>query len=282
MRVKLTCWLASVAAAAMKPASRPINFTRPIPFGAPLASTWAMSITSCAFSMAVEKPKERFTSGKSLSIVLGMPTTATASPRRRASAAISAGAPLRAVAAHAEKELNVRPLKEIDHHRRVFRPAAGAEHRSALLMDMIDHSKGQPNRRLGLGRIKSLIAVANAPDLRHAVVEVQFDIDRTDDVVQSRTETAAGDDRRFRSARVEEDVLSGPSLFHQEVFSRRVIWKPLDVQEDTGGVADETAFVSQGVRSQRQRRTNSPRAQVGHDEVVGRDGCDMRGPPRFS
>ncbi len=88
MSVKLTCWLANVAAEAMKPASRPINFTRPMPLGAPFASTWAMSITSRAFSIAVEKPKERLTSGKSLSIVFGMPTTAMANPRRPISATI--------------------------------------------------------------------------------------------------------------------------------------------------------------------------------------------------
>ena len=37
MSVKLTSWLASVAAAAMKPASRPMSLTRPMPLRAPLA-----------------------------------------------------------------------------------------------------------------------------------------------------------------------------------------------------------------------------------------------------
>ena len=39
--VKLTFWLAKVAPAAMKPAWRPMSFTRPIPLGRAFASTWA-------------------------------------------------------------------------------------------------------------------------------------------------------------------------------------------------------------------------------------------------
>ena len=60
-RQKLTSWLASVAPAAMKPASRPISFTRPMPFGAPFASTWAQHIACCAISSAVAKPNVRKT-----------------------------------------------------------------------------------------------------------------------------------------------------------------------------------------------------------------------------
>ncbi len=53
MRQKFTSWLATVAAAAMKPAWRPISFTTATPLSTLRASVWALSITRTASSTAV-------------------------------------------------------------------------------------------------------------------------------------------------------------------------------------------------------------------------------------
>ena len=87
----------------MKPALRPMSFTSPMPLGAPRASVWAQLIASRAFSIAVPKPNERYTKGKSLSIVLGMPTTAIWPPAAPGFDGDRQRAALRAVAADAER-----------------------------------------------------------------------------------------------------------------------------------------------------------------------------------
>ena len=73
----------------MKPESRPMSFTRPMPWGVPFASTWAFLMTSAASATALSKPKLRPTNIRSLSIVFGMPTTEILSPRFSTSAAMS-------------------------------------------------------------------------------------------------------------------------------------------------------------------------------------------------
>ena len=67
----------------MKPAWRPISFTKPIPPGALRASVCAQSRTRAASSTALKNPKVRDTNATSLSIVFGIPTTESAWPRRR-------------------------------------------------------------------------------------------------------------------------------------------------------------------------------------------------------
>ena len=73
----------------MKPESRPMSFTSPTPCGVPFASTCALRITSAACITALSKPKLRPTNMRSLSIVLGIPTTDILSPLRVTSAAMS-------------------------------------------------------------------------------------------------------------------------------------------------------------------------------------------------
>ena len=75
MSAKFTSWLATVAPAVMKPAWRPISFTRPMPPATLRASVCAQSSTRAASSIALKKPKVRETKPTSLSIVLGTPTT---------------------------------------------------------------------------------------------------------------------------------------------------------------------------------------------------------------
>ena len=83
----LTSLLARAEYKAMNPADLPISLTSPTPYSQPLASTSAETIAFWASynmkmnllfitSTAVSKPKEESITAISLSIVLGIPTTA--------------------------------------------------------------------------------------------------------------------------------------------------------------------------------------------------------------
>ena len=71
-------------------------------------------------------------------------------------------------------------------------------------MDVIHARRGQLHRLCATRRIESAVTAAKAGDLGHAITVVQFEDKRTDDVVESRTQTATGDDARARLFCVEE------------------------------------------------------------------------------
>ena len=73
----------------MKPESRPISLTSPIPLRAASASAFAAWVARRASLTAVSKPKVFCTNETSLSIVFGTPTTAIGRPRRAASSPIA-------------------------------------------------------------------------------------------------------------------------------------------------------------------------------------------------
>ena len=81
MRQKLTSLCASEVWAAMNPLSRPMTFTSPTPLTAFLASMWAQRTTGTAIETAVSNPNDVWMNARSLSIVLGTPTTEIFSPR---------------------------------------------------------------------------------------------------------------------------------------------------------------------------------------------------------
>ena len=89
IRQKFVSWLAIAVSVAIKPDSRPISFTRPIPLIWLKASIWIEETASVARWTAVSKPKERSINKRSLSTVLGIPTTETFKPRLSISFAIS-------------------------------------------------------------------------------------------------------------------------------------------------------------------------------------------------
>ena len=80
---------ANAACMAMKPDWRPMSLTTPTPLSADLASTAAALMAFCASSTAVSKPNVLSMWRMSLSIVFGMPTTETLSPRLAHSALIA-------------------------------------------------------------------------------------------------------------------------------------------------------------------------------------------------
>eukprot|EP00955_Chlamydomonas_euryale_P016608 177557-Chlamydomonas_euryale.AAC.5 len=79
---------------AMKPDWRPMSFTKPRPWYALLASTFAASSARCASSTAVSNPKQRSTRRMSLSMDFGTPMTAHVTPCASHSCAIACAAAL--------------------------------------------------------------------------------------------------------------------------------------------------------------------------------------------
>ena len=78
--------------AAMKPDSRPISLTMPMPLKTLAASMWAQRMASAALSTAVSKPKEWGMKLMSLSMVFGIPTMEMCLPRRATSCWMDAAA----------------------------------------------------------------------------------------------------------------------------------------------------------------------------------------------
>ena len=63
---------------------------------------------------------------------------------------------------------------------------------------------------------QSLEAVADADDISHPVTVMEFHDERSDDIIDSRTETAAGDDGRLRLRRIEKEFLPRSRNFQGE------------------------------------------------------------------
>lgn len=76
-----TSRLARVACMAIWPQSRPMSLTIPTHWCVLSASTCAALMALCASSTAVSNPNDLSMIGMSLSIVFGMPDTATGKPR---------------------------------------------------------------------------------------------------------------------------------------------------------------------------------------------------------
>ena len=184
-RVKFTSWLATVAPAAMKPAWRPISFTSAMPFSTLRASVWARSQHLGGFldggEIAEGARHERHV------VVDGL---RDADHRQRVAALPGfleqlVAAALRAVAADGEEDVHAAPDQVVHGEADVHRAARGAEHRAALLVDVVHELGRQHDRFRAAGGIQPLVAAAKAEHLLHAVGVVQFEEERADDVVQA-------------------------------------------------------------------------------------------------
>jgi len=107
------------------------------------------------------------------------------------------GAPLRAVPAHAEQDLDVEFREPVEHSAGILRSARRAQHRPALPMYIVHELIGQLDRRAALDRIQSPEAVADPEHAPDAVVP-ELPTNGADDVVQAGTQAAAGHDGRGR------------------------------------------------------------------------------------
>jgi hypothetical protein len=156
----------------MNPAWRPISLTSPIPLRTDSASVWAASIATFAMLTAVSNPNVLSTNGMSLSIVLGIPTTASSIPRRNASTAI-------ACAPRIVPSPPIANRQWIPCAASVSTIASGAcaprEHRPAMRVDMPDGLGHELDRReLGRG-VEAGEPVSKANHRVDAVLEEQVE-----------------------------------------------------------------------------------------------------------
>ena len=185
-----------------------MSLTSPMPLRAPLASTCALRITSTAAANALSKPKLRSMKWMSLSMVLGMPMTATGSLRRSSSATIFVAA----LSVPSPPITNSAPRPSasmrVDHLARILPAARAAEQRAALVVDRRDQLGPEAQRRVPEARDHALEAVAKAEDLLDAVGVRQLEHQPAHDVVDAGAEAAAGDDPAAQLGRVEEDAVA--------------------------------------------------------------------------
>ena len=129
-------------------------------------------------------------------MVLGMPTTAMReAPALRFPRAICVGAALGAVAADAEEDVDL----VVDRGNRRSRPGPGGRARCRgwcrrrwWMCSTSSQVSSTGGRRRA--RVQALVAVADAEDLPDAVVVVELEEGRADDVVEAGAQAAAGDD----------------------------------------------------------------------------------------
>ncbi len=119
-------------------------------------------------------------------------------------------AALRAVAAHGEKNVHAAGDEIVHRAPDVHRSARRTENGAALLMNPV-HELGRDFHRLDTARrIESAVSAAKTEHFAHAVTIVQLEKERSDDVVQPRTQTAAGHDACARLLRIEEELRPRP------------------------------------------------------------------------
>ena len=185
-----------------------MSLTSPMPLRAPLASTCALRIASTAAANALSKPKLRSMKWMSLSMVLGMPMTATGSLRRSSSATILVAA----LSVPSPPTTNSAPRPSasmrVDHLARVLAAARAAEQRAALVVDRRHQLRPEAQRRVPEARDHALEAVAKAEDLLDAVGVGQLQHQPAHHVVDAGAEAAAGDDPAAQLGGVEEDAVA--------------------------------------------------------------------------
>ncbi len=125
------------------------------------------------------------------------------------------GATLRAVAADGEQNVHAERFQKVHIHHRVLRPARGAQHRSAPMVNVLDHAVGQFARRFTLGRIEPLVTVTNADDGGHAVIRFQRVVQIADDVIDAGAKSAAGHNGRLGFGGLEEDFFPRARFFER-------------------------------------------------------------------
>ena len=119
-----------------------------------------------------------------------------------------AGTPERAVTTDGDQDVDVQPLQRIDNLVDLLAAATGvAQNRAALFLDLVHHVRSQVDQRPRGILEKTLVAVLDAADTTHAVAVPETTDNRPDDVVQTRTDTAAGTNGGMDMARVEVDLL---------------------------------------------------------------------------
>ena len=131
----------------MKPECRPISFTSPTPLGDAWPRRARRGSTRSATENAVWKPKLWSMNMMSLSIVLGMPTTAILRPALGDLLRDPHRAAERAVAADHEQHVDAHPFQAIDDLRGILLAARRAQDRAAVLVDVGDELRASGRAR---------------------------------------------------------------------------------------------------------------------------------------
>ncbi len=127
------------------------------------------------------------------------------------------GASLCPIAPDAKQDVDLLRLQEVGDDRRVLGTARASQYRSTQVMNVLNetlvHHRGlQP--RVG---IESGIPVADAQHATDTIVVSEFQISRSNDVVQSRREAAAGHKRGSGLRWVKEDLLTGSRFLEGKI-----------------------------------------------------------------
>jgi hypothetical protein len=117
-----------------------------------------------------------------------------------------AGAADRPVATDDEQDVDAEFDESVDHHLRILRAPGGAEDGAALLIDLGDPFGGQLHGLMTRRLDQAGESIAETHDIVDAVVRLELHHQATDDVIESGTQTPAGDDADLRRPwRVEHD-----------------------------------------------------------------------------
>ena len=141
-----------------------------------------------------------------------------------------------AVAADAEYEVDVHAREGFDHDLGALLAARGAEDGAALLVDVVGVVLVELDRSESVRRVEAPVTVPDAVDQRHMVDVLERQRQELDHVVESGTESAGGQDRRFAPGRVMVDQFAGAGLF--EGRDRLAVFHILLQHGGTGVVGD--------------------------------------------
>ena len=127
-------------------------------------------------------------------------------------------AALRAVTANHEENVDLASYQVVHRDTDVYRSARGIQLGAAFLVNILDELGSKRDRFGAAPRIKPLIATNESEDLAYAITVMKFQNERTDDVIQSGAQAAAGDDACTRVLRIEEKALARAGNFEQKLL----------------------------------------------------------------
>ena len=130
-------------------------------------------------------------------------------------------AALRAVAADSEKHVHP-PSDQVVHGQpHIHRPARGAQHRAAMLVNVVHEPRRQRNRLRPEPRVEPLVAAAKPEHFLDPVGVVQLQEERTDDIIQPGAQTATRHDARTGLFGIEIQPVPRPGQLEQHLFLGR-------------------------------------------------------------
>jgi hypothetical protein len=178
----------------------------------------------------------------------------------------------RAVAADDEQDVDVHPLETVHDFLGILPAPRGAEDRAAVLVDVADHRRREIDHVVAVAGDEALVAVAEAVDPLHAVMEGEFHDEPADHVVDAGAEATAGDDPDPHLRRVEEDASPRARRFE----SGESVGGAAALGDEPGRVVEQHAVVlgdvvrgrPPGLDVRLERRLDPARAE-GLDREVG-------------